>query len=137
MANRTKAREQALQILYLIELANTPIDEAFRLFRANFENSEQDFDFASTLVKGVLQEIAMIDSLMEKYSENWKISRMSRIDRNILRLGTYELKYTRDVPPAVAMDEAVELGKKFGDSKSSAFINGILDQIFRQTQKGL
>jgi transcription antitermination protein NusB len=134
MGSRRKAREQALQILYLIDMAATPAEEALSLFRANFESQEEEFEFAASLVRGVVQHGGGIDELIEHHSEHWKIHRMPRIDRNILRLGVFELMHCPDTPGPVALDEAVELAKRYGDTKTPAFVNGILDRVFRETR---
>ncbi len=107
-------------------------DAALDLFRTNFESHEEDFDFVSELVRGVLTHLAELDALIEKHAENWKLSRMPRIDRNILRLGAFQLLHRDDIPPAVTLDESVELGKRFGEEKTPAYVNGVLDRIFRE-----
>lgn len=131
MASRHKAREQALQILYLVDLAKTPAEEAIELFRANFEHQKDDMSFARELVLGIHARLASIDEAIEKNSENWRISRMPRVDRNVLRLGAYELMFCENTPGPVVVDEAVELAKRFGEKKSGAFVNGILDRVLR------
>src|SRR5688572_29459573 len=85
--------------------------------------------FALQLVEGVRQHLAELDALIESHSHNWRVDRMSRIDRNVLRLATFELKHLAEVPKKVTLNEAVELGKRFGTTESSAFINGLLDRI--------
>lgn len=137
MSQRTRAREQALQILYLIDLASTPTADALDLFRANFESFDKDFDFVRKIVEGVTAHSAEINGHIESHSENWKMDRMPRVDRNILRIGTYELLYHPDVPTPVVLDEAIELGKRFGDTRTASFVNGVLDRIFRDVRKGL
>ena len=81
------------------------------------------------LVQGVLGHRAEIDGMIEKYSENWRLDRITVIDRAILRMASFELLYCRDIPPKVAINEAVDLGKRFGSEESGSFINGILDRI--------
>ena len=81
------------------------------------------------LVEGVRTHQAEIDRLIEQHSHNWRLDRMSRIDRNVLRLGVFELKYRPDIPKKVSLNEAVELGKNFGTEESSAFVNGLLDRV--------
>jgi N utilization substance protein B len=136
MGNRSLAREQALQVLYFIDLATPPADQALDLFRANFEFDESEGDFVRSLVVGVNQHQMKLDELIEENSDNWRLSRMPRIDRNILRMGAYELTHCSDIPHAVAIDEAVELGKKFGEAKTPAFVNGILDRISKVARLG-
>ncbi len=88
--------------------------------------------FFLELVRGVMAEMEMIDKLLDQYSRNWKLSRMSVVDRNIMRIAAFELIKRQDIPPSVSINEAVEIGKKYGTRESGPFINGILDRI-RQT----
>ena len=90
-------------------------------------------DFAVSLVLGVLRNREELDSLIAAKAENWSVSRMAATDRNILRLGAYEIRYT-DTPPRVAVDEAVELAKRFGAANSSQFVNGILDKLIERKE---
>ena len=85
--------------------------------------------FFLTLVNGVLETKGEIDTLIERFSKNWKIHRMSCVDRNVMRIAVYELLYCDDIPPKVSINEAVDVGKKFGTEESGAFINGIMDSI--------
>jgi N utilization substance protein B len=80
-------------------------------------------------VNGVIDEKDQIDALVERFSQNWKIHRMSCVDRNVMRIAVYELLYCDDIPPKVSINEAVDIGKKFGSQESGAFINGIMDSI--------
>ena len=93
---------------------------------------EEVLAFSKRLVYGVEEHLAQIDQYIMKYSTNWEFHRMAIIDRNILRLGIFELFFTPDVPPKVSINEAVELAKKYGDIESSKFVNGILDQIHKK-----
>jgi N utilization substance protein B len=85
--------------------------------------------FFLKIVKGAIQAKAEIDSILERFSDNWKLSRMSCVDRNIMRVAVYELLYCHDIPSKVSINEAIDIGKKFGTQESGAFINGILDSI--------
>lgn len=134
MSSRHRAREQALQILYLIDMSAKPATEALNLFRSNFEHNEDDFHFVQSIVEGVTQNTGEIDELILKHSKNWKLGRMARIDRSILRLAVFELRYCPETPGAVVLDEAVELGKAFGDTNTAPFINGILDPLAREVR---
>jgi len=87
--------------------------------------------FADQLVEGVTKNIKEIDAAISKYATNWQISRMAVVDRNILRLATFELLYLVDIPPKVSINEAVDIAKKYGDIDSGKFVNGILDKISR------
>ena len=130
MGSRTKARECALQALYQLDTAGGTADGALKGIFAHFEETDAaDRRFAEQLVRGVAGERPAIDEIIARYSQNWKLERMARVDRNILRLGVYELLRRGDVPVKVTLNEAVELGKKFGSEESSAFVNGVLDKI--------
>jgi N utilization substance protein B len=131
MGGRRQAREQALQVLYQLDVTGGDTAEALRGFWAN-EPAEPDVEaFARTLVEAVQEHRARIDDLITAASTNWKIGRMSFVDRNVLRLCVGEFLGCDDVPPMVSINEAIELGKRFGTTESGAFINGILDRIAR------
>lgn len=127
--NRRKARELALQILYQIELTQQPANEVLLLFSSYLYPQKGLEDFTRRLVYGVKEHQQKIDQVLRQYSENWSLERISAVDRNILRIGIFELLFCPDIPPKVSINEAIELGKKFGTEKSAAFINGILDKI--------
>jgi N utilization substance protein B len=130
MGSRTRARECALQALYQLDTSGGDAREAVRGVMDHFEEADRETErFADELVRGVQSEQAQIDSLIQKTSTNWKLERMARVDRNILRLAVYEILRRADVPVRVTLNEAVELGKKFGSEESSAFVNGVLDRI--------
>ncbi len=131
MGTRRKAREIAVQILYQADVAGVPFSEAFATYEGYFDPSPKVLSFAKELVDGVAKNQEQIDELIERFSKNWKLSRMSAIDRNILRLATYELLYRSDIPPKVSINEAVELAKAFGSEESASFVNGILDAIYK------
>lgn len=130
---RRRARGYALQVLYSLDLNEEPsVDRALATFWESFEHEEEDaasFEFAESLVRNAAAQRAEIDEVIQKASRNWRLERMSRVDRNILRLATYELLSSPDVPVRVAINEAVELAKRFGAQESPAFVNGILDRI--------
>src|SRR5712691_3183697 len=130
MGSRTKARECALQALYQLDTSGGDPRDALRGILAHFEEADADTArFAEQLVGGVQSERSAIDELIQKSSIHWKLDRMARVDRNILRLAVYEILRRADVPLRVTLNEAVELGKKFGSEESSAFVNGVLDRI--------
>jgi N utilization substance protein B len=129
-AKRTKARERAVQALYQIDVAATDLDEALSRFWKSFEPVERAvMDLAEGLVRGVARHRREIDEAIEGVSTNWRIDRMARVDRNVLRLAVHELLHRPDVPVKVAINEAIELGKKYGSESSGAFVNGVLDKI--------
>ncbi|HSM92726.1 MAG TPA: transcription antitermination factor NusB [Anaeromyxobacteraceae bacterium] len=126
---RTKARERALQALYQIDVAASDIDEALARFWRSFEPAEREVqDLAEQLVRGVHRERRSIDERIEAASTNWRVDRMARVDRNALRLAVFELVHG-DAPVKVVINEAIELGKKYGSESSGAFVNGVLDRI--------
>jgi transcription antitermination factor NusB len=130
MGNRTKARELAIQILFYMEFAKGDAGELFDIFCDNFNPAKSIRAFSKRLVCGVCENLEYLDKIIGKSSKNWRLERMSAVDRSILRLGAYEILFMNETPPKVSIDEAIELGKKYGAEESGAFINGILDNIF-------
>lgn len=142
MGARTSGREAALQMLFGIEAA-VAVGEATTAIHLSSEEAEKTIagfwrelpgdpegrDYADRLVRGVAESCSELDDAIRKASTNWRLERMARVDRNILRLGAWELRHREDVPRAVILDEAVELAKRFGSEESSAFVNGVLDRI--------
>lgn len=129
-AKRTKARERAVQALYQIDVAATDLDEALSRFWRSFEPVEREvMDLAEALVRGVAEHRRIIDGAIEAVSTHWRLDRMARVDRNVLRLAVHEMLHRPEVPVKVVINEAIELGKKYGSESSGAFINGVLDKI--------
>jgi N utilization substance protein B len=129
MGIRRRSREQALQALFYMDMNPNGSKENLELYCLNFGPAENSRLFFLRLVNGVLDYKHEIDAVIERFSDNWKISRMSGVDRNILRIAVFEMLYCQDIPAKVAINEAIDIGKKFGTSESGAFINGILDSI--------
>ena len=129
MGTRRKGRELALQALYQIEITGDASAAAVDLFVSHFEGSAQAKEFARRLVSGVVSQGADIDRLIEACTENWKLMRMAKVDLLILRMAAYELIFCPDIPLNVSLDEAIEMGKRFGTGDSGSFINGVLDQL--------
>jgi N utilization substance protein B len=129
MGARHSGREAALQMLFQMEASGVSAAQASHLFWPSFEASPEGRAYADEAVRGVEQNLAAIDEKIRAASTHWRLERMARVDRNVLRLGTWELGYRPDVPRAVILDEAVELAKAFGTEDSSAFVNGVLAQI--------
>jgi N utilization substance protein B len=128
-AKRTKARERAMQALYQIDVAATDLDEALVRFWRSFEPVEREVrEMAEGLVRGVAGHRREIDEAIESVSTNWRLDRMAKVDRNVLRLAVFELRWS-DVPVKVCINEAIERGKKYGSESSGAFVNGVLDRI--------
>lgn len=142
MKSRHRAREVAFQILYRydVSLQSTGTqpptgmalaDELQKHF-AHFQVPEGLREFAAELVVGTLTHMPRLDEVLERHAQNWKISRMSVVDRSLLRMSLYEMLHFADIPPSVTIDEAVELAKQFGTADSSSFINGILDSAQKE-----
>lgn len=129
MGARTTAREAALQMLFAIDATGGDVDQAISDFWRELPGDAEGRDYADALVRGVRKDAEALDARIRAASQNWRLERMARIDRNALRLGTYELLTRTDVPRAVVLDEAVELAKRFGGEESSKFVNGVLDRI--------
>jgi N utilization substance protein B len=129
MGARTGGREAALKMLFAVEASQTDLDSAIALFWREFGGDPETRPYADESVRGVLDEREALDETIRTASENWRIERMTRVDRNVLRLGTWELKHRTDVPRAVVLDEAIELAKRYGSEESGAFVNGVLNQV--------
>ncbi len=130
MGTRRRARECALQLLYMWEFHRSLSHagtSAFWTDRPQEEVATQDF--SNVLVEGVVRRLEEVDELIRKASLNWRIDRMATVDRNILRLATFELMEVTDTPMKVVLNEAIELSKRYGSEDSSAFVNGVLDKI--------
>lgn len=129
MRKRRKSREIALQVLYQINITNQDPIKTLAQLQEHFSTEGGENGFTERIVLGVLEHCKEIDQLIEKYSENWRLDRMTIIDRNILRMAAFELLYCEEIPPKVTLNEAIDLGKRYGAEESGSFINGILDRI--------
>ena len=132
MGVRRRGREISLQILYKMDMTKISLDEALAIFRNNFNVKEESWAFAEMLTKGVCSNLDEINGLLEGQSQHWKLDRMPVTDRNIIRIAAFELMHLNDIPSKVSLNEAIELGKLYGSEESSAFINGILDNIHKK-----
>jgi N utilization substance protein B len=131
MGARHSGREAALQMLFQMEASGASADQVAQLFWRSFEGEAEPEGraYAEEALRGVAEHIASVDEKIRAASTHWRLERMARVDRNVLRLGTWELAHRADVPRAVILDEAVELAKAFGTADSGAFVNGVLAQI--------
>jgi N utilization substance protein B len=131
MGERRQARELALQALFSFDMEKFDPDQSLDDFCVNNEEALTDGvkPFFLDLVKGVMENRSQIDDLLNNYSTNWKISRMPVVDRNIMRISIFELLKCPDIPHSVSINEAVDIGKKYGTRDSGSFINGVLDRI--------
>ena len=135
MGKRRKSRECALQNLFIWDMTGEHPDELFYFYRelgVPKDEVEEWKAYSQRLVKGVIQHLEDIDNILRKYSKHWRVERMGVVDRNILRLAIYELLHCPDVPRAAVINEAIEIAKAYGDTDSSLFVNGNLDQICKK-----
>ncbi|MCX5693667.1 MAG: transcription antitermination factor NusB [Candidatus Omnitrophica bacterium] len=138
MRKRTKAREYVLQMLYQVDITQGHWQEVLENFCAcpdRQDLSGELKDFSAELLGGVVEHLQEIDKKISKYAANWQLERMAFVDRNIMRLGCFELLFRADIPPKVAINEAVELAKKYSGLESGKFVNAILDQIKIEKEK--
>lgn len=131
---RTRAREIAMQVLFQFDVRGDgyPGEVGKSIAELCADEAEQDTEvagFAAQLVEGTRKHVADIDLRLQGVTRNWDLKRMATVDRNVLRMATYELMFVAEVPPKVAINEAIELGKKFSTANSGGFVNGILDRI--------
>ncbi len=132
MTRRSRGREVALQVLYQVEQnANVPLPEVRRFIQRRLLGDRKLCDFTEGLIAGVKGHQAQIDGLISEAAENWRLDRMAAIDRNILRLSAYEMMFCPEIPARVAINEALELAKRYSTAQSSRFVNGILDRLLQ------
>ncbi len=132
MTRRSRGREVALQVLYQVEQNPSMSLAEVRLFIQRRLLGERKFcEFTEVLVAGVKEHLAKIDEAISAAADNWRVDRMAAIDRNILRLGVYEMIICREIPSKVAINEALELAKRYSTAQSSRFVNGILDRVLQ------
>jgi N utilization substance protein B len=132
MGARRKARELALQMLYQHDLSGNPPDAIVDTFEDLQKSKANTRDFATRIFRGTVDHLGEIDEMITAQADNWRLSRMAVVDRNIIRMSVYEFMHENDTPKLVIIDEAIEIAKKFGTQKSSQFINGILDGILKR-----
>jgi N utilization substance protein B len=131
MGKRREGREVALQLLFYwdLNLQEMPQEKDLELFWGLCHVIPGTRSFATTVLKGVIANQATIDSKITRYTANYELKRISAVDRNILRMAIYEMLYAADVPPIVAINEAIDIAKKFGTEESGKFVNGVLDRV--------
>lgn len=127
MSERRKARKDALEILYEKEITEQPIDVIIK--NRKLARGEEPNEFTIRLVEGVYKHQQQIDNIIRDHTDNWALERMPIVDRNLIRIGLYEMLYEEDIPYSVSINEAVELAKIYGMEESSKFVNGILGRI--------
>lgn len=134
MSNRHLARTIAMQSLYQWDFTGKPSDRVQDIISANLQEFAPDFDdkgFVQELVANVVENASKIDAIITKYAPDWPIEQITNVDRNILRIGVQELKFTESIPSKVAINEAIELAKTFGGESSGRFVNGVLGAIYK------
>jgi len=129
---RTRARELAMQALYQLDVQGPELLEDLGLFFSEEEGDDSVRKLASDWTKGTWGNLAQCDEIIKDSTIRWQFTRLAPVDRSILRLSVYQLKFRPDIPPKVVINEAIELAKKFSSSKSSGFVNGVLDAVLKK-----
>lgn len=129
MGGRRISREMALKVLFQIDLVSTNIEEVLKYTFEDGKLSDEVKEFTLILVKGVMSNLSEIDKVINNYTNNWSLERITNIDRNILRMAIYEILYIKNIPKSVSINEAIELAKKYGTKSSFSFVNGVLGKI--------
>ena len=132
MGARRKARELALQMLFQHDISGNEPDMICSTFEDLQKSKPNTREFAVRIFRGTVDHLPQIDDMIQRQADNWRLSRMAVVDRNIIRMSVYEFLHETDTPKLVIIDEAIEIAKKFGTQKSSQFINGILDGILKR-----
>jgi N utilization substance protein B len=132
MGIRRKGRELALQALYQIEITGDASEQTFFALWKSFEASPPTQAFALSLVRGVLERRAIIDEIIAVAAEHWRVERLSRIDINVIRIAIHEMTATDPLPVEIAINEAIEIGRRYGTIESPTFVNGVLDQVAKR-----
>ena len=135
MGKRRKARESTLQILFQVEFDDTHPEKIIDSFWKNRRATKEIKDYCRWLVEGITSHREEIDRLIQSVSENWRISRMAIVDRNVLRMAAFELLHEENLAPAIVINEAIEIAKKYSSEEGATFVNGILDAVKKKIQK--
>jgi len=135
MGRRRKAREETLRILYRLEFNNREPEEILRQYWKSRKKDRETRDYSTWLTNGVTSHQEEIDSLIQSASEHWRLPRMAVIDRNVLRIAVYELLFEKDIAPAIIINEAIEIARKYSGDESAVFVNGILDAVRKNLEK--
>lgn len=135
MGRRRKARECALQILYELEFHENQVEDLLETFWQERKESQEVREYCEWLVRGVVRERQRIDAAIQRISKNWRLSRMAIVDRNILRLAAFELEAEPHLEPAIIINEAIEIAKKFSGEEAAHFVNGLLDALKRKRER--
>ncbi len=136
MRTRTLSRQAALQYLYEVDMVGRAEAEEVAPFLERQVGRREAREYAAVVIEGVLGAREELDRILAEASENWSLERMSAVDRNVLRMGAWEIRYAEDVPPKVAINEAIEIARRFSSEGAAAFVNGILDRILTSMSPG-
>jgi N utilization substance protein B len=136
MKQRRRSREHALEALFFMDVRRDFSREALKRYIDCFSPGDKALAFFQELAEGAMRRREELDRTIERFSDNWRVSRMAYVDRNILRIAMFELLYREDIPPKVSINEAIDIGKKYGTDESGGFINGILDSAFIARERG-
>lgn len=135
MGKRRKARESTLQILFQLEFNESELENIFQSFWQEKKASKEIREYSRWLIEGITSHRERIDRLIQSVSENWRIDRMALVDRNVLRIAVFELLYEERLAPAIVIDEAIEISKKYSSEEAATFVNGILDAARKKIEK--
>jgi N utilization substance protein B len=135
MGKRRKARESTLQILFQLEFDDTSPEKVLEFFWKNKRAAKEVKEHCRWLVEGITSDRENIDRLIQSVSSNWRIPRMAVVDRNVLRIAVFELLHEKDLAPAIVINEAIEIAKKFSSEQGATFVNGILDAVKKEIQE--
>ena len=135
MGKRRKARESTLQILFQLEFDDTEPNQVIDSFWKNKKATKEIKEHCRSLVEGITTHREDIDKVIQSVSENWRIARMAIVDRNVLRIAVFELLHGEDIAPAIVINEAIEIAKKYSSEEGATFVNGILDGVRKEIQK--
>jgi N utilization substance protein B len=136
MGARRKARELALQMLFQRDISGNQPEQIIDTFEELQKSKPNTREFATKIFRGTVAHVDQIDGMIQNQAENWRLTRMAAVDRNIIRMSVYEFLHETDTPKLVIIDEAIEIAKKYGTQKSGQFINGILDGILKRYNLG-
>jgi len=135
MDNRSRARELVIQALHQLDTQGSDALDGMDMFFKENCDSQQVRDMADSWARGAWENVELCDSLIQTAAIKWQMSRLCQVDRSILRLGAYQLKFCPDIPAKVTINEAIELAKKYSSQQSPGFVNGVLDAILKKTSQ--
>jgi len=135
MGKRRKARESTLQILFQLEFDDSELEKSFESFWRERKASKEIKEYSRWLVEGIESHRERIDRLIQSVSENWRVARMAIVDRNVLRIAVFELLYEENIAPAIVINEAIEITKKYSSEEAATFVNGILDAARKKIEE--